>query len=79
VKIVNMHEAKTSLSQLVEQAERGEEIVIARAGQPIARLVALRVGAKRTLGQWKGRVRMADDFDAPLSDEDLAVWSGETE
>jgi prevent-host-death family protein len=79
VKIVNMHEAKTSLSQLVEQAERGEEIVIARAGQPVARLVALRVGTKRTLGQWKGRVRMADDFDAPLSDEDLAAWSGETE
>src|SRR5205085_7021604 len=74
VKLVNMHEAKTTLSQLVELAERGEEIVIARAGRPVARIVAVRTGVKRRLGQWRGRVRMADDFDAPLPASELAVW-----
>jgi prevent-host-death family protein len=79
VKIVNMHEAKTTLSQLVEQAEQGEEILIARAGTPVARIVGLRASARRTLGRWRGRVRMSDDFDAPLSDQDLAAWEGERE
>ena len=69
-----MHEAKTTLSQLVEQAEQGEEIVIARAGEPVARIVALRAGTRRSLGQWRGRVRMSDDFDAPLPPDELAYW-----
>lgn len=69
-----MHEAKTTLSQLVEQAEAGEEILLARAGRPVARIVALR-GERRRLGAWSGRVRMADDFDAPLPDDLLAEWS----
>ena len=60
-----MHEAKTKLSQLVERAEAGEEIVIARNGTPVARLVP--VTAKASLadvyGVWRGRVWMADDFD----------------
>lgn len=72
-----MHEAKTTLSQLVEQVERGEEIVLARAGKPIARIVAIRDSARRALGQWRGRVRMSDDFDAPLSADDLAAWNGD--
>jgi prevent-host-death family protein len=76
VKIVNMHEAKTTLSQLVEQAENGEEILLARAGEPVARIVALKAGARRTLGQWRGRVEMSDDFDAPLPAGDLERWSG---
>jgi len=74
VKIVNMHEAKSSLSKLVEEAEAGEEIIIARAGQPVARLVAIRHGQRRQLGQWKGKVRMSDDFNAPLSPDDLVSW-----
>jgi prevent-host-death family protein len=74
VKVVNMHEAKTTLSQLVELAERGEEVLIARAGQPVARIVALRAGTRRVLGQWRGRVHMADDFDAPLPPADQHVW-----
>lgn len=72
-----MHEAKTTLSQLVELAEAGEEIVLARAGRPVARIVAL-TGDRRKLGAWKGRVRMSSDFDAPLPEELLASWAGET-
>lgn len=72
-----MHEAKTTLSQLVEQAEQGEEILLARAGEPVARIVALRSSARRVLGQWKGRVRMADDFDAPLPASEQAGWNGD--
>jgi prevent-host-death family protein len=77
VKVVNMHEAKTTLSQLVEQAERGEEILLARAGEPVARIVALRTSARRVLGQWRGRVRMADDFDAPLPGSEQQAWDGD--
>jgi prevent-host-death family protein len=63
---VNIYEAKTQFSRLVERVEAGEEIVIARAGRPVARLVAYRARtAPRVPGLWKGRVQMADDFDAP--------------
>lgn len=72
-----MHEAKTTLSQLVDQVERGEEIVLARAGKPVARIVAIRTSATRTLGQWRHRVRMSDDFDAPLPTDELATWADE--
>jgi prevent-host-death family protein len=78
VKVVNMHEAKTTLSQLVEQAEQGEEILIARAGEPVARIVALRGRAKRLLGQWRGRVQMATDFDAPLPAAEQQVWDSDS-
>ena len=77
MKIVNKHEAKTTLSQLVEQVENGEEVVLARAGTPVARIVPLRRAEPRVLGRWRGRVRMADDFDAPLPDDELAAWTGE--
>jgi len=72
-----MHEAKTTLSQLVEQVESGEDIVLARAGTPVARIVPFQRSARRTLGQWKGQVRMSDDFDAPLPESELAAWLGE--
>lgn len=71
-----MHDAKTNLSQLVEQVLRGEEVVIARAGEPVARLVAVRPSTPRTLGHWRGRVRMANDFDAPLAAGELSEWEG---
>ncbi len=77
MKIVNMHEAKTTLSQLVEQVEQGEEVILARAGRPVVRMVAVRTGARRALGAWRGRVRMSDDFDAPLPADELAPWTGE--
>lgn len=73
---VNMHEAKTELSRLVERALRGEEIIISRAGVPVVRLVPVMSRGKRTVGQWAGKVRMSDDFDAPLSPEDLDAWEG---
>lgn len=63
---VNIHEAKTHLSRLVERVEVGEEIIIARAGRPVARLVPIgRRTAPRRPGAWRGRVRIAADFDDP--------------
>lgn len=68
--VVNVHEAKTHLSRLLNRAASGEEIVIARGGKAIARLVPVeQAKARRTLGLDAGRLRIADDFDAPLPDE----------
>jgi prevent-host-death family protein len=75
-KVVNMHEAKSTLSRLVEEVEAGEEVVLARAGKPVARIVPIRVAKRRRLGRWKGKVHMSKDFDAPLSAEDVAAWEG---
>jgi len=75
--IVNMHEAKTTLSKLVELVESGEEVIIARAGVPVARLIRASEPRRRRLGAWKGQVWMADDFDAPLPEEHLRAWRGE--
>jgi prevent-host-death family protein len=62
---VNIHEAKTHLSRLVERVERGDEVVIARAGRPVARLVPFRPRtAPRVPGLWRGRVEVSADFDA---------------
>ena len=67
---VNIHEAKTHLSRLVERVEAGEEIVIARAGRPVARLVPYaRQTRPRPLGIWRGKVTIAPDFDQ--ADHDL--------
>jgi prevent-host-death family protein len=70
--MVNLYEAKTHLSALVARAARGEEITIAKAGRPMARLVPL-APAPREPGLMKGRIRIAADFDAPLP---AAVLSG---
>ncbi len=76
-KVVNVHAAKTHLSRLLEEVQLGEEVVIARAGRPVARLVPLQKSpARRTPGTARGKVRMADDFDAPLP-ADLAEAFGE--
>jgi antitoxin (DNA-binding transcriptional repressor) of toxin-antitoxin stability system len=69
MKIVNIHEAKTHLSRLIEDALRGEDVVIARGNQPVVRLVLVEAARpRRALGWAKGQVRMAADFDAPLDD-----------
>lgn len=63
---VNIHDAKTHLSRLIERVEAGQEIVIARAGRPVARLVPFRARTiPRVPGQWRGRVQPAPDFDQP--------------
>ena len=70
MKTVNIHQAKTHLSRLVEEAAEGEEIVIAKAGRPRARLVPARTVAKpRVAGLYKGKIRIGKDFDAPLPDD----------
>ena len=75
---VNVYEAKTHLSQLLDRAAAGEEIVIARNGRPVARLVALGEAAphQREPGGWTGRVSIASDFD-DLPDEVAAGFRGE--
>jgi prevent-host-death family protein len=74
---VNIHEAKTQLSKLVEEVEGGREIVIARAGRPVARLVPLAAAVRRKqLGLLRGKIRVSADFDAPLPDDVLAAFEG---
>jgi prevent-host-death family protein len=64
---VNVHEAKTHLSRLLERVERGEEVVIARAGKPVAKLVPIEPKKTRGfLGKYKGQIWLADDWDEPL-------------
>lgn len=65
---VNVHEAKTHLSRLLERVAGGEEIIIAKNGQPIAKLVAVSL-QRRKPGRLKGRIRIGKDFDAPLPRE----------
>jgi prevent-host-death family protein len=72
---VNVHEAKTHLSRLLKRVEGGDEVIIARAGRPVARLVPVTRPTKRVLGEDKGRdFFIADDFDAPLPDDILAAF-----
>lgn len=73
--VVNVQEAKTNLSKLLARVEAGEEIVLARAGTPIARLVPVAAAARRP-GRGKGRIRMSEDFDAPLPEDLLAAFEG---
>lgn len=66
VQTVNIHEAKTHLSRLIDKVEAGEEIVIARAGRPVARLVTYRkTNPPRIPGRWREEIVVAPDFDAP--------------
>jgi len=69
--VVNLYDAKTQLSALVEQAAAGKEIIIAKGGRPRARLVPLRETRRRQPGKGKGRVWVRKDFDAPLPDDVL--------
>jgi prevent-host-death family protein len=67
---VNVHEAKTHLSRLLSRVAAGEEIIISKGGKPVARLVPYKQPKKKRVpGQDKGKVWIADDFDAPLPDE----------
>lgn len=72
---VNIHEAKTHFSKLLAQVSAGEEIIIAKAGKPVARLAPIepKVAKKRVPGIDKGKIWMADDFDA-MSERELDDW-----
>ena len=76
--VLNLYDAKTQLSQLVERAAAGEEIIIAKAGKPMAKLTALAAEnlPERKPGIWKGKLWIAEDFDAPLPDEELDAFEG---
>lgn len=74
---VNIHEAKTHLSRYVEEAAQGKEIIIAKAGKPLARIAPLvTIKVPRKLGLLDGKARIPDDFNAPLPDEVLAGFLG---
>ncbi len=78
--LVNIHEAKTHLSRLVQRAADGEDIVIAKAGAPMVRLVPYEPATEpRVPGAWKGKVWIADDFDDPLPDDVLAAFYTDVE
>jgi prevent-host-death family protein len=75
---VNMHEAKSNLSKLVEEALAGEEVVIARAGNPVVRLLPIQRDTRpREPGRLKGQVRIAPDFDA-TPEEVIRTFEGDT-
>ncbi len=72
---VNIHEAKTHLSKLIERASHGEEVIIARAGKPVARLTAIPpVKRGRQFGAMKGKAVVSDAFFEPLPEQELAAW-----
>ncbi len=75
---INIHEAKTHLSRIVDEVAAGKEVIIAKAGRPMARLVPL-AGASRAkqLGLLRGNVAIPDDFDAPLPDKALREFDGD--
>ncbi len=70
---VSVSDAKTHLSRLLDAVEAGEEVVITRNGRPVARLVAATAPPRRRFGTMRGAVTVGDDFDAPLSIDDLDV------
>lgn len=72
---INIHEAKTQMSKLVDRAQSGEEFIIAKAGKPVARIVPLEK-IKRKLGILDGKIQIPDNFNAPLPDEVLAQFEG---
>jgi prevent-host-death family protein len=74
---VNIHEAKTHLSRLVDEVAAGAEIIIAKSGKPMARLAPLLAPVrKKQLGLLKGKIKVPDDFNAPLDDDTLGSYEG---
>jgi prevent-host-death family protein len=75
--VVNIHDAKTHLSRIVEEVAAGAEVIIAKAGKPMARLSPIATPAKaKKLGLLKGKIKVPDDFDAPLKEVVLAQFEG---
>ena len=74
---INIYEAKTQLSKLVEKAASGQDVIIARAGKPVARLTRLQAPQRKIrFGLLKGKVKVPKDFDAPLPEDILAQFEG---
>ena len=74
---MNIHEAKTHLSRLVDEVAAGAEIIIAKAGKPMARLAPIAAPVrKKHLGLLKGKIKVPDDFNDPLEDDTLAAFEG---
>ena len=76
MRVFNVHDAKTNLSRLLERVAQGEEIIIAKSGRPVARLVRM-AAEPRKPGRLKGRIRVRADFDEPLPEEITAAFRGE--
>ena len=77
MKSVTIHVAKTHLSSLIEEVRAGEEIIIAKGKEPVARLIAFRPRrVERVFGAMKGRLTVDDAFFEPLPSEELAAWEG---
>jgi prevent-host-death family protein len=75
--IINIHEAKTHLSRIVDEVAAGAEVIIAKAGKPMARLMPLTgVGRVKKLGLLRGKIRIPDDFNAPLPEDVIAGFEG---
>jgi prevent-host-death family protein len=74
--VFNVHEAKTHFSRLLDRVAQGEEVIIAKSGRPVAKLVRMAVEPRKP-GRLKGRIRIGTDFDEPLPDEILSVFRGE--
>jgi prevent-host-death family protein len=75
--IVNIHEAKTHLSRLIDEVAAGAEIIIAKAGKPTARLIPIHAPVKKkNLGLLRGKIKVADDFNMPLDNDVLAQFEG---
>ena len=74
---VNIHEAKKHLSKLLEEVAKGEEVIISKAGKPVAKLVPVeKRTVKRKAGSMKGKIRISKDFDAPLPEDVLSGFEG---
>ena len=76
VPTINVRQAKTHLSRLLAQVEAGEEVVIARRGEPVARLIACKPTGKRRFGAMKGKIVVGDSAVEPLPEAELALWEG---
>jgi prevent-host-death family protein len=73
-RIVNIHEAKTQFSKLIDEAASGREVIIAKAGKPVARLSPLAKTRTKKLGLLKGKLRVPADFNQPLTAQELALF-----
>lgn len=79
VEIVNIHDAKTHLSRLVDMASKGQPFIIAKAGKPLVKVLAINDKPKKVIGALKGIYPTTDDIDAPFADDIALMFSGEAD